>query len=206
MKYSKQAVLARFHKLPELRSEDQKLTSFGGVIVFQVLFQRLHLKARLKQCFQPVKGSAIFGPHRIVLLLIVHLLLGFRRLRDVDYYRDDPLVRRLLGLHRLPDVATICRTLAAMGRHSVDKVRQLCSAVVLDALRREGFARLTLDFDGSVTSTRGHAEGTAVGYNTRKKGRAATTTCTVLWRRPGSFSMSFIVPATSMTATAPMIS
>ena len=110
MKYSKQAVLARFHKLPELRFEDQKLTSFGGVIVFQVLFQRLHLKARLKQCFQPVKGSAIFGPHRIVLLLIVHLLLGFRRLRDVDYYRDDPLVRRLLGLHRLPDVATICRT------------------------------------------------------------------------------------------------
>ena len=85
MKYSKQAILARFHKIPRVRFEDQRLTSFGGVIVFQVLFQRLHLKARLKQCFS-VKGSAIFGPHRIVLLLIVHLLLGFRRLRDVDYY------------------------------------------------------------------------------------------------------------------------
>ena len=170
MKYSKHAVLARFHKLPQLRFEDQKLTSFGGVIVFQVLFQRLNLKARLKQCFQPLKGSAIFGPHRIVLLLIVHLLLGFRRLRDVDYYRDDPLLLRLLGLRRLPDVATICRTLAAMGRDSVEKVRQLSSALVLDALRRECFPRLTLDFDGSVTSTRGHAEGTAVGYNTRKKG------------------------------------
>jgi len=151
VKYSKQAVLARFHKIPRLRFEDQRLTSFGGVIVFQVLFQKLNLKARLKQCFQPVKGSAIFGPHRIVLLLIVHLLLGFRRLRDVDYYRDDPLVQRLLGLHRLPDVATICRTLAAMGRESVQKVRQLSSALVLDALRREGFSRLTLDFDGSVT-------------------------------------------------------
>ena len=158
MRYSKHAVLARFHKLPQLRFEDQKLTSFGGVIVFQVLFQRLNLKARLKQCFQPLKGSAIFGPHRIVLLLIVHLLLGFRRLRDVDYYRDDPLLLRLLGLRRLPDVATICRTLAAMGRDSVEKVRQLSSALVLDALRRECFPRLTLDFDGSVTSTRGHAE------------------------------------------------
>ena len=105
------------------------------MIVFQVLFQRLHLKARLKQCFQAVKGSAIFGPHRIVLLLIVHLLLGFRRLRDVDYYRDDPLVSRLLGLQRLPDVATLCRTLAAMGRDSVQKVRQLSSALVLDALQ-----------------------------------------------------------------------
>ena len=96
MKYSKQAVWARFHKLVELRFEDQKLTSFGGVIVLRwrdrlsgPLFQRLHLKARLKQCFQPVKGSAVFGPHRIVLLLIVHLLLGFRRLRNVDYLGEE---------------------------------------------------------------------------------------------------------------------
>ena len=185
--------MARFHKIPRLRFEDQRLTSFGGVIVFQVLFQRLNLKARLKQCFQPVKGSAIFGPHRIVLLLIVHLLLGFRRLRDVDYYRDDPLVRRLLGLHRLPDVATLCRTLAAMGRDSVPKVRQLSSALVLDALQREGFPRLTLDFDGSVTSTRGHAEGTAAGYNTRKK---EATTCTARWRMDNFDRVRTLLPAT----------
>ena len=133
MKYSKHAVLARFHKLPQLRFEDQKLTSFGGVIVFQVLFQRLNLKARLKQCFQPLKGSAIFGPHRIVLLLIVHLLLGFRRLRDVDYYRDDPLVSRLLGLQRLPDVATISRALKAMDRERVVQVRQFSSTLVIEA-------------------------------------------------------------------------
>ena len=29
---------------------------------------------------------------------------------------------------------------------------------------------MTLDLDGSVCSTRGHAEGTAVGYNVKKKG------------------------------------
>ena len=34
-------------------------------------------------------------------------------------------------------------------------------------------ARVTLDFDGSVQSTKRHAEGTAVGYN--KKDRLATT-------------------------------
>ena len=181
MKFSKQAILARVHKIPSIRFEDQQLTSFGGAIVFQMLFQRLNLKARLKQCFRPVKGSAVFGPHRIVLLLIVHLLLGFRRLRDVDYYRDDPVVQRLLGLRRLPDVATISRTLAAMGRDSVEKVRALCSALVIDALRRECFSRLTLDFDGSVTSTRGHVEGTAVGYNSKKKGARSyyNLNCTV---------------------------
>ena len=134
------------------------------------VFQRLDLKARLKQCFQHLKGFPIFGPHRIVLVVIVHLLLGFRRLRDVDYYRDDPLVQRLLGLRRLPDVATISRALGAMDRKSVEQVRALSSALVVEGLEREQLARLTLDFDGSVVSTQGHAEGTAVGYNTKKKG------------------------------------
>ena len=170
MKLSKKAILGRFRKIPTFRFEDQQLTSFGGVIVFQALFQRLDLSARLKQCLAHLKGSGIFGPHRIVLLLVVHLLLGFRRLRDVDYYRDDPLVRRLLGLRRLPDVATISRTLAHMDGPSVEKTRQLCSGLVLDGLQREQFPRLMLDFDGSVTSTKGHAEGTAVGYNVKKKG------------------------------------
>ena len=171
MKSSKQEILARFHKMPILHFEDQQLTSFGGMIVFQVLFKRLELKARLKRCFQHLKGSPIFGAHRIVLLLIVHLLLGFRRLRDVDYYRNDPLVLRVLGLRCLPDVATISRTLANMDHPSVEYVRRLSSDLVIDGLQHEPFSRLTLDFDGSVLSTQRRAEGTAVGYNPKKKGR-----------------------------------
>ena len=170
MKYSKQAVFARFHKLPRLCFEDQQLTSFSGAIVFLLLFQRLDLKARLKQCFGPAKRAAIFGPHVVVLLLIVHLLLGFRRLRDVDYYRDDPVVQRLLGLRRLPDVATLSRTLASLAPSNVARVRQLSSTLVMHALEREQVPRVTLDFDGSVVSTRAHAEGTAVGYNPKRKG------------------------------------
>ena len=169
MRFRKEDILARFHKLPHLRFEDQQLTSFAGAIVLQLLFRRLDLKTRLKSCF-PAKSSAIFGPHLLVLLLIVHLLLGFRRLRDMDYYRDDPVVLRLLGLRRLPDVATLSRALARMGRSSIEKVRHLSSGLVVQALQRERFPRLTLDFDGSVISTCGHAEGTAVGYNPKKKG------------------------------------
>jgi hypothetical protein len=37
--------------------------------------------------------------------LVLHLMLGYRRLRDISYYSDDPLVMRTLGLRRLPDVA-----------------------------------------------------------------------------------------------------
>ena len=120
VKSSKAQIQAKYHKIPTIRFEDQKLTSFSGLLIFQGLFKRMNLKQRLKKCYSHAKASPIFGHHVIVLLLIVHLLLGFRRLREVDYYRDDPIVLRLLGLRKLPDVSTISRALSQMDSEDVD--------------------------------------------------------------------------------------
>ena len=170
MKSSKTEIEAKYHKIPAIRFEDQKLTSFSGLLIFQILFRQLRLRERLKKCFEHMKVSPIFGRHLVVLLVIVHLLLGFRRLREVDYYRDDPLVLRLMGLRRLPNVSTISRALSQMETEGVGKVRDLSRSMVLEGLKRDALYRLTFDFDGSVQSTQGHAEGTAVGFNKVKKG------------------------------------
>ncbi len=196
MKSSKAQIMAKFHKIPVIRFEDQQLTSFSGLLIFQQLFKRMELKQRLKKCFSHLKVSPIFGRHLVVMLLIIHLLIGFRRLREVDYYRDDPIVLRLMGLRKLPDVSTISRALAQMESDGVENVRQLSRSIVIDGLQREQLPRLTLDFDGSVLSTKGHAEGTAVGYNKSKKGARSyyPLFCTVaqtsqffdLFHRPGN--------------------
>jgi len=170
VKSSKAQITAKFHKIPTIRFEDQRLTSFSGLLIFQLLFKRINLKQRLKQCFAHLKVSPIFGRHLIVMLIIVHLLIGFRRLREIDYYRDDPIVLRLMGLRKLPDVSTISRALSQMEKEDVENVRQLSRSLVIEGLLREQLPRLTLDFDGSVQSTKGHAEGTAVGFNKAKKG------------------------------------
>jgi len=170
VKSSKAQITAKFHKIPMIRFEDQQLTSFSGLLIFQLFFKRINLKKRLKKCFAHLTASPIFGRHLIVMLIIIHLLIGFRRLREVDYYRDDPIVLRLMGLRKLPDVSTISRALSQMETDGVENVRQLSRAMVIEGLQRERLARLTLDFDGSVQSTKGHAEGTAVGFNKAKKG------------------------------------
>jgi hypothetical protein len=126
---------------------------------------RMNMKHRLKKCFSHLKISPIFGRHLVVLLLIVHLLLGVRRLREVDYYRDDPLVLRLLGLRKLPDVSSISRALSQMEKEGVEKLRELSRTLVIEGLKRERLSRLTLDFDESVFTTKGLAEGTAVGFS-----------------------------------------
>src|SRR5262249_53361405 len=106
-----------------------------------------------------------------VMMLVVHLVLGFRRLRERDFYRDDPLVQRVLGLHQLPDdVSTWTRGLAECTPNDVAGVQAFNREIVTDRIRDEQLRRVTADFDGSVLSTRGHAEGSAIGYNRQRKG------------------------------------
>lgn len=171
MKSSRAEIHRRLHKVPQLRfTEEGGLTAYAGLVLIQALLGMLSLKARLRRCFAHVRKTLIYGPATVVLLLTVGILLGCRRLRDLDYCREDPLLARVVGLKRLPDVATISRTLAEMDERSVTELRGLVREVVQERVEKEELARITADFDGSVQSTRGHAEGTAVGYNPVKKG------------------------------------
>jgi hypothetical protein len=171
MKYSKAEVHCKTHGLPALRFEDSQLTSFSGLVLLQALFARLGLKERLRRCFSHLTISPIFGHATLVLCLVLHLTLGYRRLRDMRYYADDPLVMRTLGLRRLPDVATLSRGLARADTESVRRLQGLVREGVVTRLVALGLSRATLDFDGSVIGTGKWAEGTAVGFNRKKKGQ-----------------------------------
>lgn len=170
MKSSKKTVRAKATAIPELRFEDQRLTSFAGLVILQRFFQVISLKTRLAKCFRHLSKGKIFDRAGLFLQLVIHVILGYRELRDVAHYQEDPLVQRVLGLKQLPDVATISRMLKEADQPSVDKLRQLLADLVLERIELLGLSRVTLDFDGSVQSTKRRAEGTAVGFNKKKKG------------------------------------
>jgi hypothetical protein len=196
LKISRSDVHTKARALPDIRFEDQQLTAYAGLIAFQPLFEQLGLKQRLRECFEHLKVSPIFGHATIVMLLIVHLLIGCRRLQEVKHYADDPVVKRVLGLKRLPDVATISRGLSQMDKESVKNERQLMRELVSHRLKLQAPARVTLDFDGSVNGTNRKAQGSAVGYNKKKRGQRSyyPLYCTVaqtgqvfdFWHRPGN--------------------
>ena len=171
MKLSRVQVERKSRALPELRFEDQQLTSFSGLVLFQALFTRLDLPARLRQCFGQLQRSRAYGYTTVLLGLVVHILLGYRHLRDSRFYNDDPLVLRLLQLRRLPHVATVSRVLTQMTHSMIEQLRHLLRSLVLQRLASLALRRVTLDFDGSVLGTNRWAEGTAVGFNRKKKGQ-----------------------------------
>jgi hypothetical protein len=171
VKSSKAQIHARVYRLPELRFEDQRLTSHAGLVLLQALFRRIGLHDQLQRCFAHLSKGLIVGLPKVTMILIMHLMLGYRRLRDLDRYRDDPLVNRCLGLRRMPHVSTMSRALMRADKIAVAKVQKLNRNLVLDRLQRESLVRVTLDFDGSVISSGRYAEGLAVGYNAKKKGQ-----------------------------------
>lgn len=169
MKPTRRAIHHQVRSLPELRFEQTRLTPYSGLVIFQALFQSLRLRSRLERCFEhlPVR---VYGLAKLFVALIVHVLLGFRRLRGVDVYASDPLVPRVVGLRRLPSVATLSRGLAAADELAVDNVRRLSRELVLERIQREHLSTVTIDFDGSAQLTSGSIEGTAVGYSKVKHG------------------------------------
>lgn len=170
MKYSRSEVRKKAHALPTVKFEDQALTSFSGLVVFQKFFTVIGLRGKLDACFRHLAHGKVFSRAAIFLQLVIHCLIGYRDLQHSRYYNDDPLVKRVLGLKRLPDVSTLSRFLKQADAKSVDNLRRLLRDMVIERLQRICPARITLDFDGSVQSTKRRAEGTAVGFNKRKKG------------------------------------
>lgn len=170
MKVSRKDIYGKAYAIPSIKFEDQELTSFGGLVVFHKLFQTLNLRERLNRCCDHLRGAKSYKHGSIVQILIVHLLLGYKRIQEADFYRDDPLVQQTVGMKNLPSSSTISRYLRDVDEKGEKKIQDLCSSLVEDRIQAEGFRRITLGFDGSVISTKGHAEGAAVGFNRNRKG------------------------------------
>ena len=168
VKLPKRLFITRKSSIPQLRFEKQDLSSYSGLVVFQKLFSELNLSTRLSKCSpnSEVNGHASYS--LLFRLLIVHALIGMRKLREVDLYREDPMIKRVLGVQALPSVATISRLLDRCDQRSTEGLQQQSRDLVLERLGAESLATVTLDFDGSVISTTRKAEGVAAGYNKKK--------------------------------------
>lgn len=170
MRFRKAQIHSRVHTIPQLRFEDQDLTSFAGLVIFQSLLRRLSLRRQLQKCFGHLQRGGSYGFATVFLVLVIHIILGYRRFRELTFYRDDPMVLRVLGLRRMPDVSTVSRNLRAVDMKSCDQVGRVTRDLVIARIVSDCSARVTLDYDGSVCSTRRAAEGTAVGFNRKHKG------------------------------------
>jgi len=188
MKIAKRDIQVRKWPLPQIKFAKEQMTSYGGLIVFKPLLERWHLAQKLDSCCRHLQAGCHDRFGRMVQLLIIHILLGFRPLRDIDFYKEDPLVRQMAGMKRLPSVPTISRMLEQFDERSLLGLEKTNPQLVLPRLQQEGLARITLDFDGSVLSTpAGRPKGRPLDSTTKGKGSAVTIRSFAPWGKPDKF-------------------
>src|SRR5213075_2967631 len=66
MRVAKEDIYTRASSIPAVRFEDQDLTSFGGIVVFQKLFAKLNLKDRLRRSCAHLAENNLYHPAVIV--------------------------------------------------------------------------------------------------------------------------------------------
>jgi len=151
----------------DLRVEfgEERLTSHAGLELFRRYLRERGLAAHLRRSEHrlPRRGDLRFVP--LVLLVVAMLLVGGRRLRHVEFLGDDPLVRRITGLRRMPSRRTLARRLGALRKIDLDEIDRLILMTTVDTIGAQSFPRLTIDIDGSVLSTGLTVKGALRGYN-----------------------------------------
>jgi hypothetical protein len=178
LKLTRRSVQSKTHSLPKLRFDKQRLTSYAGLVLVQQFFKKIRLREHVQKATACLKWPSSYTPTDIFQLLIIHVLLGGEWLSDISWYRHDPLVKRVLGLRRLPVTSTLTRAMRRFTPQAYERLKRHNRERVVQRLEGLGVRRVTVDVDGSVNSTRSRrTEGTAVGYNKARKGSRSEYPC-----------------------------
>jgi hypothetical protein len=144
---------------------DEGLTSYGGLELFRLFFERRGWSQRLAQVFADRRFDSDYGSFRLVLVVVGMLLLGGSRLSHVRVLENDPLFARFTRLQRLPDERTLSRGLKDLTSGYRDRLNELLRDVAYETHERLGLRRVTLELDGTVLRTGECVEGAERGFN-----------------------------------------
>jgi hypothetical protein len=131
----------------------QDITAYGGLELIRRYFRIIDLHRRVQAVFSRYDVGGDYRAIDMILVIVVLILVGGRRLEHLSYLCEDPLVKRFCGLLRLPRERSVARWLKRFTHKSLQALVEINSEIVCDAIERERLGRLTVDVDGSVITT-----------------------------------------------------
>lgn len=131
----------------------QDITAFGGLELLRRYLALIELGRRVRTVFLRNDVGGDYRAIDMILVIMVLILVGGRRLEHLNYICDDPLVKRFCGLLRLPRERSVSRWLKRFTHKSLMALVEINSQIVGEAIEKQSLARLTIDVDGSVITT-----------------------------------------------------
>ena len=143
----------------------QDITAYGGLELIRRYFWIIDLHRRVQAVFSRYDVGGDYRAIDMILVIVVLILVGGRRLEHLSYLCEDPLVKRFCGLLRLPRERSVARWLKRFTHKSLQALVEINSEIVCDAIERERLCRLTVDVDGSVITTGASVAWAFRGFN-----------------------------------------
>jgi hypothetical protein len=170
MRYKKSTLIARRNKILPISFVRQDMTTYSGLSLVDHYFKLYRIHYRIKKAFKSYGFKGDYSVGDIIFIVLIMLLLGAERLQHIDFIRNDPLFKRVIGLTRIPHRTKLSTALKQFTSDSLKALSELNSAFVVEKITELGLQEITVDLDGTVISTKGNPSWAFKGYNPIKRG------------------------------------
>jgi hypothetical protein len=155
----------------EIEYTSKPVSGWGGLVAVFRFFEKLHVRELLARALPDGRTSPNQIPVvDIVLALFATVLTGGRRFAHIERLRADEVVRKVLGVNRMPSAMTLTRYFGGFARCQVEHLSEMLWPLVKALLRSPPLGSV-LDLDSTVFERYGTQEGSLKGHNPRKHGR-----------------------------------
>ena len=187
MRLKKADISSRVNNNLGIKFIRQDLTSYSGLELVKRFFRIIKLNDSIKSRMKNIDFNGDYPFHKIILLLITMIILGVERVSNIEYIKDDPLVKRLCELDSIPSRYSIARFFKQFTDEVLKSFVELNSDLLVDQIEKLGLTTLTMDIDGTVISSRGKPELSGKGYNPIKRGAYSYFPLTAYLAQTGHF-------------------
>jgi len=174
----------------------KNLTGNAGLVHLGKFAEKLQLPKTLKKVISIKRGhTANYKIADAVMMLMMGVLVGIKHISHLDMLRHDVVIRKLFDWEKFPDNRTFGRLFELFNHKHCQELHEVETITRQKIWDKKWFGRATLDLDSTVIGVYGSQEGSAKGFNPKKKGPksyhpllcfiAETRECLHSWFRTG---------------------
>lgn len=178
----------------QIEFTDKKVTAWGGMKLMKDMLDSTGIKGFMRALDLPEKGSNRgYEAIQIIECFWTSIWIGAGRFSHSAYLRYDQVLKEIFGWKQAPSQSTYSRFFQKFSWKRNTEVFVPLQKWFIDNLK---IKNITLDLDSSVMTRYGEQEGSKVGYNVDKPGRAShhplmafiaeTRMVANAWLRPGN--------------------
>ena len=173
---------------------DKKVTAWGGMKLMKDMLDSIGIKEFMSGLNLPEKGSNRgYDPIQIIECFWTSIWIGAGRFSHSAYLRYDKVLQEIFGWKQAPSQSTYSRFFQKFSWKRNTEIFIPLQKWFIDNLK---ITNITIDFDSSIMTRYGDQQGSKVGYNPNKPGRAShhplmafiaeTRMVANAWLRPGN--------------------